>query len=76
VLTWQQDTASETCTGCVYRTGENLSESTITNSTIQSDNFQQFCSVNLDGQVYAQPLVVPGVTINGTSYPNGVVYVC
>jgi hypothetical protein len=41
VLTWQQDTASETCAGCVYRTGENLSESAVTYSSIQTDNFQK-----------------------------------
>ena len=53
VTTWQNDT---------YRTGDNLSESKITTSSIQSDNFGQLCSVqNLDGQVYAQPLVVTNV---------------
>ena len=65
VLTWQDDT---------YRTGDNLNESTITYSTITTDNFGQLCSVQLDGQVYAQPLVVANVTIGGTKY-SSVVYV-
>jgi hypothetical protein len=45
VLTWQNDT---------YRTGDNLSESSITSSSIKTNNFGQLCSVGLDGQVYAQ----------------------
>jgi hypothetical protein len=52
VTTWHNDT---------YRTGDNLSESKITASSIQSDNFGQLCSAQLDGQVYAQPLVVTHV---------------
>jgi hypothetical protein len=40
VTTWQNDT---------YRTGNNVSESTITASSITTDNFGQLCSVQLDG---------------------------
>jgi len=65
ILTWQQDAAGETCTGCAYRTGENLSEATITYSSIKTDSFGQLCSYHLDGQVYSQPLVVTNVT-----FPN------
>jgi LysM repeat protein len=75
ILTWQQDTASETCAGCVYRTGENLSESIVTYNNIQFNHFQQRCSANLDGQIYAQPLVVAGATVGGVTPTNGVVYV-
>src|SRR5579862_5168056 len=53
VLTWQNDT---------YRTGDNLDESTITHGSIQNDNFGQLCLAQLDGQVFAQPLVVTNVT--------------
>ena len=74
VTTWQQDAPGEVCSGCAYRTGENLSETTITPSSIQTDNFKQLCSQGLDGQVYAQPLVVTGVTINHQTYPNPLVY--
>jgi hypothetical protein len=54
VTTWHNDT---------YRTGDNLSEGTITASSIQNDNFGQLCLAQLDGQVYAQPLIVTGVQI-------------
>jgi len=57
VTAWQQDTPS-LCPGCAYRTGANLTETTITNSSIQNGTFGQLCSASLDGQVYAQPLVV------------------
>jgi hypothetical protein len=67
VTTWQQDTPS-LCAGCAYRTGANLSEGQLTSNTIQNDNFGLLCSAQLDGQVYAQPLVVSNVTIGGTRY--------
>src|SRR5271154_7643300 len=59
VLTWQDDT---------YRTGQNLNESTLTYDAINENTFGQLCSVQLDGQVYAQPLVVTDVTIGGVEY--------
>jgi hypothetical protein len=65
VLTWQNDTD---------RTGDNLSESTITPSSIRTDNFGQLCAANLDGQVFSQPLVVTDVKIGSTTWPR-VVYV-
>ena len=73
VLTWQQDTPS-ICTGCAYRTGQNLTETKVTYQNITSDNFGQLCYAVLDGQVYAQPLVATNVTIGGTFYDR-VVYV-
>jgi hypothetical protein len=62
VLTWKQDiNVLDECSGCSYRTGENLAEATITYSSIKTDSFGQLCaSAVLDGQVYAQPLVVAG----------------
>jgi hypothetical protein len=65
VVTWQNDT---------YRTGNNLSESTLTYNTISKTTFGQRCSVQLDGQVYGQPLVLTNVKIGSTRYPF-VVYV-
>jgi hypothetical protein len=73
VLTWQQDNP-RICSGCAYRTGQNLTETKVTYQNITSDNFGQFCSAVLDGQVYAQPLVATNVTIRGTFYDR-VVYV-
>src|SRR5579863_3370133 len=75
-LTWRQDILDPTCPTCVYRTGENLKESVITHTTIQQSdfNFGELCSTVLDGQVYAQPLVVTGATIADVTYQY-VVYV-
>jgi hypothetical protein len=65
VLTWQND---------AYRTGDNLQETTLTYNSLNKNTFGQLCSLQLDGQVYGQPLVVTNVTINGTTYPS-VIYV-
>lgn len=65
VLTWQQDTGVNICAGCAYRTGQNLEETVLTPSSILTDNFGQLCSAAVDGQVYAQPLIVSNVT-----FPN------
>jgi hypothetical protein len=65
VLTWHNDN---------YRTGDNLNESMIMYNTITTDNFGQLCSVQLDGQVYAQPLAVTKAKIGGITY-NDVVYI-
>lgn len=59
---------------CAYRTGENLSESTLLPTNLSASNFGQLCSAGLDGQVYAQPLVMTNVKINNVTYPI-VVYV-
>ena len=55
VTTWQQDTGTDISSGYSYRTGQNLSESVITASSITTDTFGKLCSADLDGQVYAQP---------------------
>jgi hypothetical protein len=76
VTTWQQDTGvPDISAGNVYRTGENLMEGGITASTFTNNGFGQICSTDnttqLDGQVYAQPLVLTHTTIS----PNPIVYV-
>jgi hypothetical protein len=55
VTAWQQDTPS-LCSGCAYRTGANLTETVINNSSIQNGTFGQLCSASLDGQVAGPPL--------------------
>ncbi|HTS36332.1 MAG TPA: choice-of-anchor D domain-containing protein [Candidatus Solibacter sp.] len=55
------------------RLGQNLQESILTPSNVNATNFGQVFSYPTDGNVYAQPLYVPNVTINGTSH--NVVYV-
>lgn len=60
VLTWQYDN---------HRSGQNLTEGSLLYNNLTSSHFGQLCSLQVDGQVYAQPLVVTNVTINGTFYP-------
>jgi hypothetical protein len=64
VLTWHND---------VGRTGQNLGETSLVYSALPG-TFGQLCSLALDGQVYAQPLIVTNVRIGTTTY-NSVAYV-
>ena len=69
VLTWGYDQ---------YKTEQNLNEATLTKTALQStsNKFGQLCDISLDGQVYAQPLVVADVKFNGATTPyTSVVYV-
>lgn len=55
------------------RTGQNISETTLTPSSVSGGYFGRLFSVLLDGQVYAQPLYLANVKIsNGT---HNVLYV-
>jgi uncharacterized repeat protein (TIGR03803 family) len=65
VTTWHNDN---------LRTGQNTNEIVLTPTNLSTSNFGQLCSVALDGQVYAQPLVLANVTFNGTQY-SSLVYV-
>jgi hypothetical protein len=56
VLTYHYDTA---------RTGQNNTETILTQATVNANVFGKLFSYPVDGQMFAQPLYVPGVTING-----------
>lgn len=55
------------------RLGQNLQETIITTTNLNATNFGKIFSWTTDGNIYAQPLYVPNVTINGTVH--NVVYV-
>src|ERR1700722_6210631 len=56
-----------------YRTGANLNETILTHSNVNSSQFGKLFSVTVDGQIYAQPLYVPNVSIAGGTH--NVVYI-
>ncbi|HUO13470.1 MAG TPA: choice-of-anchor D domain-containing protein [Verrucomicrobiae bacterium] len=55
------------------RLGQNLQESILVPANINSNSFGQLFNWQTDGNIYAQPLYVPNVTINGSAH--NVVYV-
>jgi hypothetical protein len=50
------------------RDGVNVQEYALTTSNVNSGTFGKLFSCSVDGAVYAQPLWVPGLTINGATH--------
>jgi len=59
VLTYHND---------IGRTGQNLNETTLTLSNVNSTNFGLIGTITVDGLVDAEPLYVGGMTINGGTH--------
>lgn len=55
------------------RQGANLSETVLTPQNVNSTTFGKLVTLKVDGYIFGQPLIVPGMTINGSSH--NVVYV-
>src|SRR5580700_4540592 len=52
------------------RTGQNLNETLLTPASVSSGQFGRLFSSPVDGQIYTQPLYLPGVIIPGKGIHN------
>jgi len=52
----------------IARTGQNLNETILTTSNVSVANFGKLFTLPVDGLIYAQPLYLPNLTINGGTH--------
>ena len=69
-LLWNCQVSVVTYHNDLARTGQNLNETQLTPASVSSSQFGQLFRYPVDGQVYTQPLYLPGVTIPGNGIHN------
>jgi uncharacterized protein (TIGR03437 family) len=69
-LLWNCQVSVVTYHNDLARTGENLNETQLTPANVSSSQFGQLFHYPVDGQIYTQPLYLPGVTIPGNGIHN------
>src|SRR5205807_1328069 len=62
------NTAVTTYKNDLSRTGHQLNETTLNTSNVNMNQFGKRVEYHVDGQVYAQPLYMPNVTIGGATH--------
>jgi uncharacterized protein YegP (UPF0339 family) len=70
ILTPQTHTSVLTYRNDTFRTGQNLTETTLTTTNVKSSSFGKVFSVAVDGRVDAQPLYVSQLPMPGNGTPS------